>query len=149
MLWGFKTSLYDFGYLNKIWNINSLKLFNFTAPATTLKMSHQNFIYSRTLYDVRDVFEYLKIFEVSFLPHISFFLVKELYLPIYLPIESFQKWVYYKYNGSLNVILSLIQYNIHISTVQDYFKLSILMSLFWKIVIFFSCIMTLFWIFIT
>jgi hypothetical protein len=131
-LWGFKSSLYDFGSLNKLLNIGALKVSKFNPQVTEIKVANQSYIYSSILHNFDKFSDLFKIHTVSFFPNVSFFFIKQMYLPIYLPVESFQKWVSYKYNGSLNLLPSLINDNLHISTVQDYFKLSILMSLFWK-----------------
>ena len=91
MLSGFQIPLFDYGLSIKIINNLSLKYDNFDEFVGLTKTTNSVLIYMEFINNFVKTYDYFKARDVAFLPHISFFYLKQLYFPVYLPIESVQK----------------------------------------------------------
>lgn len=147
MLYGYQLSLMDIGAIIKWLKFNHLNFLKWSLYEYFI-MEHMNMYWYTPIFRKDfDYWKYIDSSDISFLPRVSFFFLKNVYLPIYLPVESFQKWFVYNYNRFLIFIPYIFNYNVHFFSVSDSYKLSILMSSYFKM----SYIFTIYndWILVT
>lgn len=130
MGWSFKWGLFDLNSSLKWINQNSVPLAWFYR---------RNAVVQDPAYFLRYLildFEPLKAFFARaswvFFPHVSTFLVKQIYLPIYLPLDSFAQGLIYYYNNSVWTLFSLVDFNINAKLFREYTKLALMLSAYFK-----------------